>query len=88
MYILNVTFLGTVNRTDQELVGIQIAREGFHNFYRNCEHFTTWYIQALWPDISLATRGDQLLGKLVWWFKDRKKTIKLKNIEAVDFSTK
>jgi len=76
-----VKFLGPLNYTDAQLLFIGrayvqlIAREGFHTFYRNCQHFTTWYIKALWgADICTATRGDQLLCKLLWWFKDWNET--------------
>jgi len=68
-------YLGPVNRTDAELVTIgqiyirEILRGGsFHTFRRNCQHFTTWYIQAIWPDAPLpGPRVDQIFGKLVWW---------------------
>jgi hypothetical protein len=78
-----VKYLGTFNGTDTELITIgrayikQIGKEGFSNFYRNCQHFTTWYARALWPQAAknpIATRADQVLGKLLWWFRDWKKT--------------
>jgi hypothetical protein len=76
-------YLGTLNRTDDGLMAIgralikEIGRDGFHNVYRNCQHFTTWYIKELWPDIpSVSARADQLLGKLLWWPRDWKKTVK------------
>jgi hypothetical protein len=49
----------------------EIGREGFHNFHRNCQHFTSWNIKAVWPKSSwTATRADPLLGKLLLWFRD------------------
>lgn len=77
-----VEFLGVHNRTDEELITIgrtyiqHVGREGFHNFYRNCQVFTTWYTKALWPKVPVSKRADQLFGKLLWWFKDWKKTAK------------
>jgi hypothetical protein len=77
-----VKFLGTLNRSDIELVNIgrayiqHVGREGFNNFYRNCQIFTAWFEQALWPRPPLSTRADQLLGKFIWWFRDWKKTAK------------
>lgn len=77
-----VKYLGTLNKTDDELITIgrayiqQVGREGFHNFYRNCQIFTSWYSKALWPRVPLSTRADQLFGKGVWWFRDWKKTAK------------
>jgi len=77
-----VKYLGTLNKSDIELVNIgrayikEVGREGFHNFYRNCQVFTSWYSQALWPRTQLGTRADQLFGKMLWWFKDWKKTVK------------
>ena len=71
-----VKFLGTLNRTDIELVNIgrayiqHVGRKGFHDFYRNCQIFTQWYASALWVQPQLPTRMDQLLGKFIWWFKD------------------
>jgi len=70
-----LVYLGPVNRTDAELVTIgqiyirEILRgESFHAFRRNCQHFITWYIHAIWPDVPLpGPRVDQLFGKLVWW---------------------
>jgi hypothetical protein len=75
-----VKYLGSLNRTDEELITIgrayiqHVGREGFHNFYRNCQVFTSWYTKALWPKVTISARADQLLGKLLWWFKDWKKT--------------
>jgi hypothetical protein len=75
-----VKFLGPLNKTDYELITIgrayikQVGKEGFHNFYRNCQHFTAWYIQSLWPKVGSTTRADQLLGKLLWWFRDWRRT--------------
>jgi hypothetical protein len=78
-----VRYLGPLTKNDIELVNIgrayikQVGREGFHNFYRNCQVFTTWYSKALWPDAQLeGRRADQLFGKLLWWFKDWGKTVK------------
>jgi hypothetical protein len=77
-----VRYLGSLNQTDQELLTIgrayiqQVGRGGFHNFYRNCQHFTEWYAKALWPEVSLVQRIDQVFGKILWWFKDWKKTAK------------
>ena len=77
-----VKFLGVHNRTDEDLITIgrtyiqHVGREGFHNFYRNCQVFTTWYTKALWPKVPVSKRADQLFGKLLWWFKDWKKTAK------------
>jgi hypothetical protein len=102
-----LTFLGALNYTDEEILNIgrayvrEIGREGFHNFYRNCQHFTSWYIKALWPKSPpTATRVDQLLGKLLWWFRDWRKTgrwgankmrgwfgLKTANIKELDSST-
>lgn len=97
-----VKYLGTLNKNDIELVSIgrayikQVGREGFHNLYRNCQVFTSWYSKALWPRTPLGTRADQLFGKMLWWFKDWKKTLKCgwdrfanalgfkKNVEEVD----
>lgn len=75
-------YLGTLNKTDEELIMIgraymqHIGKEGFHNFYRNCQHFTTWYSKALWPKVTLTQRADQIFGKALWWLKDVKKTAK------------
>ena len=75
-------YLGTLNKTDEELIIIgrayiqHVGKEGFHNFYRNCQHFATWYSKALWPKVTLAQRADQLFGKALWWFRDMKKTTK------------
>ena len=86
-----VKFLGTLNRTDIELVNIgrayiqHVGREGFHNFYRNCQIFTHWYAQALWPQPQLPTRMDQLFGKFVWWFKDWMKTARWAWKKVVNF---
>jgi len=77
-----MTYLGTLNKTDEELMMIgrayiqHVGKEGFHNFYRNCQHFATWYSKALWPEVSLAQRADQLFGKALWWFRDMKTTAK------------
>ena len=77
-----VKYLGKLNKSDIELVNIgrayikEVGREGFHNFYRNCQVFTSWYSRALWPRTPLGTRADQLFGKMLWWFKDWKKTAK------------
>jgi len=68
-------YLGPVNRTNAELITIgqiyirEILRGGrFHTFRRNCQHFTTWYIHAIWPDVPLpGPRVDQLFSKLAWW---------------------
>jgi hypothetical protein len=77
-----VKYLGTLNKTDEELITIgrayiqQVGREGFHNFFRNCQIFTSWYSKALWPRVLLSTRADQLFGKGLWWFRDWNKTVK------------
>jgi hypothetical protein len=77
-----VKYLGILNKTDEELITIgrayiqQVGREGFHNFFRNCQIFTSWYSKALWPRVRLSTRADQLLGKGLWWFRDWNKTAK------------
>lgn len=74
-------YLGTLNRTDDELIQIgrayirQVGLQGFSAFYRNCQHFTTWYIKALWPETQAATRIDQVLGKAAWWVRDWRKTL-------------
>lgn len=100
-----VKFLGPLERTDEELITIgrayiqHVGREGFHNFYRNCQVFTSWYTKALWPKVPISKRADQLLGKLLWWFKDWKKTanwgvdkmrgflgFRVENVEEVDSS--
>jgi hypothetical protein len=84
-------YLGPLNKSDMELVNIgrayikQVGREGFHNFYRNCQVFTTWYSKALWPEVSLGARADQLFGKMLWWFKDWKKTIRSGRDHVVNF---
>ncbi len=73
-------YLGTLNKTDEELIMIgrayiqHVGKVGFHNFYRNCQHFTTWYSKALWPNVTLTNRADQLFGKALWWLRDMKKT--------------
>jgi hypothetical protein len=77
-----VKFRGTLTQSDEELVRIgrvyiqQIGKEGFHNFYRNCQIFTSWFLEALWDRPGSTKRADQLLGKFIWWFKDWKKTRK------------
>jgi hypothetical protein len=100
-----VKYQGILNQTDEQLITLgrayiqHVGREGFHNFYRNCQIFTTWYIKALWPKASISTRADQLLGKMLWWFKDWKKTFKwtadkvkgwlgfrVNNVEEIDSS--
>ena len=74
-------YLGTLTKTDDELITIgrayirQVGLEGFSAFYRNCQHFTTWYMKALWPETKPATRIDQVLGKAVWWTKDWRRTL-------------
>src|SRR5579859_2590437 len=56
-----VPYLGTLNKTDDELITIGrayirlVGVEGFSPFYRNCQHFTTWYTKALWPETKSAT---------------------------------
>jgi hypothetical protein len=72
-----------LNRTDDELIAIgralikEIGLDGFYNVYRNCQHFTTWYIKELWPERpSISARANQLLGKLLCWPRDWKKTVK------------
>jgi hypothetical protein len=87
-----VRYLGPLAKNDIELVNIgrayikQVGREGFHNFYRNCQVFTTWYSKALWPDARLeGRRADQLFGKLLWWFKDWGKTVKCGWDRVVNF---
>lgn len=78
----HMRYLGTLNKTDEELIMIgrayiqHVGKEGFHNFYRNCQHFTTWYSKALWPNVTLTHRADQLFGKALWWLRDMKKTTK------------
>jgi hypothetical protein len=77
-----VRYLGPLDRTDVELVNIgrayiqHMGREGFHNIYRNCQIFTTWYSEALWPQPALPRRVDQMCGKFWWWFKDWESTLK------------
>ena len=77
-----IRYLGSLNQTDQELITIgrayiqQVGRGGFHNFYRNCQHFTGWYAKALWPKVSMAQRIDQVFGKMLWWLRDWKITTK------------
>jgi hypothetical protein len=77
-----VRYLGTVNHSDVELVNIgrvyvrHMGREGFHNIYRNCQIFTTWYAKALWVQLALPRRADQMWGKFWWWFRDWGKTLK------------
>jgi hypothetical protein len=102
-----VRYLGSIHQTDEELITIgrayiqQIGRGGFHNFYRNCQHFTSWYAKALWPQVSLSQRADEIMGKLLWWFRDWRKTAEygsnkviawfgfpVKHLEGVDASTK
>jgi hypothetical protein len=100
-------FLGSLNKTNEEIITIgrayiqHLALGGFHNFYRNCQHFTSWYAKALWPEYSKSpTRVDQLLGKFLWWFRDWKKTVvwgvgkirhwlgyQIEKVEEVDSST-
>jgi hypothetical protein len=102
-----IRYLGSLNQTDQELITIgrayiqQVGRGGFHNFFRNCQHFTGWYAKALWPKVSMAQRIDQVFGKLLWWLRDWHKTTKcganklrawlgipVKKVEEVDAATK
>lgn len=77
---MTVRYLGPLNHTDIELVNIgrayiqHIGREGFHNIYRNCQIFTTWYAKALWPQPALPGTTDQMFGKFWWWFRDLKST--------------
>jgi hypothetical protein len=76
-----VRYLGTLNRTDIELVNIGLAyiqhmEQGeFHNIYRNCQIFTSWYAKALWPHPALPMRVDQMRGKFWWWFRDWGRTL-------------
>jgi hypothetical protein len=74
-------YLGPINKTDIELITIgrvylrHLLQGGFNDYRRNCQHFTGWYIQALWPDAPVpGPRVDQLFGKLLWWGVDWKKT--------------
>jgi hypothetical protein len=67
-------YLGSVNKTDTELITVgciyihEIIHGKFHGFRRNCQHFTSWYIQAIWPKAPVpGPRVDQLLGKMLWW---------------------
>ena len=102
-----VTYLGTLNKTDDELLKVgrvyiqRIGREGFHNFYRNCQVFASWFAKSFWPEVCLAQRADELLGKFLWWFKDPKKTMYVgthrvkgwlgynkKKLEGLDSATK
>ena len=75
-----VKYHGSVNKTDMELMSMgeayikQVGIKGFSNYYRNCQVFTSWFVQALWPKVPTAKRFDQLFGKALWWFKDWKKT--------------
>jgi hypothetical protein len=75
----NAYFHGSLNKTDEELIRIgqvyirEIGRKGYNTIYANCQVFTSWYVQALW-DTKTPRRGDQSLGKLVWWFRDLGKT--------------
>ena len=77
-----VRYQGTLNKTDDQLIALgrayiqHVGKEGFHDFYRNCQIFSTWYIKALWPKASLATRADQMFWKMLWWFRDWGKTLK------------
>ena len=74
-------YLGSLNKTDDELITIgrayirHVGLKGFSAFYRNCQHFTTWYIKALWPETKAATRIDQVLGKAAWWIKDWRRSL-------------
>src|SRR5271156_800036 len=78
----HVYFHGTLNKTDEELITIgrvyirEIGRKGYNTLFANCQVFTSWYLQALW-DTKIPRRGDQSLGKLVWWFRDLGKTVKV-----------
>jgi hypothetical protein len=74
-------YLGPINKTDTEVITIgrvylrYLLQGGFNDYRRNCQHFTAWYIQALWPDAPVpGPRVDQLFGKLLWWGVDWKKT--------------
>jgi len=77
-----VKFHGRLNKTDMELMNMgeayikQVGIKGFSNYYRNCQVFTSWFVEALWPKVPTAKRFDQLFGKALWWFKDWKKTAK------------
>jgi len=77
-----VKYHGRLNTTDMELMNMgeayikQVGIRGFSNYYRNCQVFTSWFVQALWPKVPTAKRFDQLFGKALWWFKDWKKTAK------------
>src|SRR5579862_4677155 len=78
-----VKYLGTLNKTDEELLYIgrvfirHIGQHGFHNFFRNCQVFATWFSKEIWPDAFLATRADQFAGKCLWWWVDPKKTLRV-----------
>jgi hypothetical protein len=86
-----VRYLGTTNKTDEELISIgrlyiqQIGREGFHNFYRNCQVFSTWFAKALWPEAPLTRRADQAAGKFLWWWYDPKKTFRVGKKKILDW---
>jgi hypothetical protein len=74
-------YLGRVNKPDTELITIgrvylrQLLRGGFNGYRRNCQHWTSWYTQAIWPEAPVpGPRVDQLFGKLLWWGVDWKKT--------------
>jgi hypothetical protein len=75
-----VKYHGRLNKTDMELMNMgeayikQVGIKGFSNYYRNCQVFTSWFVEALWPKVPTAKRFDQLFGKALWWFKDWKKT--------------
>jgi hypothetical protein len=77
-----VRYLGPMNHTDIEMVNIgrayiqHVGREGFHNIYRNCQIFTTWYAKALWGQPALPRTTDQTWGKFWWWFRDWGSTFK------------
>lgn len=85
-----VRYLGTLNKTDEEVLFIgrlymqHVGREGFHNFYRNCQVFASWFARALWPDVQLASRADQAAGKFLWWFYDPKKTFRVGRKKILD----
>jgi hypothetical protein len=50
---------------------------GFHLVFGDCQLCTDWYTKALCPESEATTCGDQLFGKISWWFRDFKKTMKI-----------
>src|ERR1700738_1642019 len=89
-----ITYLGTLNHTDAELINIgrtyirHIIKEGFHFLYRNCQIFTSWYTKALWPEMKMTptARIDQQAGKLIWWFRDWGKSLRLMGAKIIGWT--